>query len=161
MAKIVVIAVLATLSSLCANGAHAQDTAEAAAATSAASTTAHATPAPTFNTPLPAGQSSPHLLARTGPPPEEINRKDFEDNAGDKAGKLLLRSEPSGAQVFLNHLLVGRTPMLMIVAPGNYKVDMRGPREAWGHGSVGVMPKETQTVVIKLNREYPSSITIQ
>lgn len=160
MAKIIFIAILATSSLLCSSVARAQDTAEAAATTSATSTAVHATQAPTFNATVPAGQGSPHLLARTGPPPEEINRKEFEDNAGDKAGKLLLRSEPSGAQVFVNHLLVGRTPMLMIVAPGNYKIDMRGARETWGHSSVGVMPRGTQTVAIKLNQEYPASITI-
>lgn len=103
---------------------------------------------------------SPHLMARTGPPLDEVNRRDFEDNAGEKAAKLLLRSVPSGAEIFINDLLVGRTPLLMVIAPGKYKIEMRGPRQELGHSTVGVMPKETQTVVINLNQRYPTSIAI-
>jgi PEGA domain len=104
--------------------------------------------------------TSPHLMARTGPPPDEVNRRDFEDNAGEKAGKLLLRSVPSGAEIFINDLLVGRTPLLMVIAPGKYKIEIRGTRQELGHSTVGVMPKETQTVVINLNQRYPASIAI-
>lgn len=103
--------------------------------------------------------SSPHLMARSGPPPDEVNRKDFEDNAGGRAGKLLLRSVPAGAEVFINDLLVGRTPMLMVIAPGKYRVEMRGPREESGHSSIGVLPKETQTVLINLNQRYPTTVS--
>ena len=103
--------------------------------------------------------ASPHLPVRTGPPPNEVNRKNFEDNAGENAGKLLLRSVPSGAEIFINDLLVGRTPMFLVIAPGKYKVDMRGPRAESGHSNVGVMPKETQTVVVNLTKRYPASVT--
>ena len=103
--------------------------------------------------------ASPHLMARTGPPPDEVNRKDFEDNAGNQAGKLLLRSTPAGAEIFINDRLVGRTPMLMVIAPGKYSVDMRGAREESGHSNIGVMPKETQTVLINLNQKYPASVS--
>jgi len=161
MGKIGAIAILATSTFLCSSVAHGQAVAEAAATTSTTSTAVHATKVPTFNVAVPTGQSSPHLMARTGPPPEEVNRKDFEDNAGDKAGKLLLRSEPSGAQIFLNDLLVGRTPLLIMVAPGKYKIEMRGARQSSGQKTIGVMSKETQTVVIKLNEVYPSSITLR
>jgi PEGA domain-containing protein len=105
--------------------------------------------------------SSPHLVAHSGPPPDEVNRKDFEDNAGDRAGKLLLRSVPTGAEVFINDLLVGRTPMLMVIAPGKYKVEMRGPRQESGHSSVGVLPKETQTVLINLSQRYPTTVSVR
>ena len=104
--------------------------------------------------------TSPHLMAPTGPPPDEVNRRDFEDNAGERAGKLLLRSVPNGAEIFINDLLVGRTPLLMVIAPGKYKIEMRGPRQELGHSTVGVMPKQTQTVVINLNQRYPTSIAI-
>ena len=114
---------------------------------------------PTSTLASPANGSSPHLVARTGPPPDEVNRKDFEDNAGEKAGKLLLRSVPTGADIFVNDRLVGRTPLLMVVAPGKYKIDMRGPREGFGHSTVGVMPKETETVVINLSQRYPISVS--
>lgn len=105
--------------------------------------------------------TSPHLVERTGPPADEKNRQDFEDNAGEKAGKLLLRSEPSGAEIFINDLLVGRTPLLMVIAPGKYKIDMRGPRQETKQSIVGVMAKETQTVVVRLSQRYPASVAIR
>jgi hypothetical protein len=98
-------------------------------------------------------------MARTGPSPEEVNRKGFEDNAGQTAGKLLLRSVPSGADIFVNDLLVGHTPLLMVIAPGKYEIEMRGPRQESGHSTAGVMPKETETVVINLNQRYPAKIS--
>lgn len=127
---------------------------------------------PTFSLSSPAKQSapppnagkptsSPHLLERTGPPPDEVNRKEFEDNAGEKAGKLLLRSVPSGADIFIDGLLVGQTPLLMVIAPGPYKIEMRGARADSGHANVGVMPKETQTVEIPLKQRYPSNISLR
>jgi hypothetical protein len=103
---------------------------------------------------------SPHLTAPTGSPTEDVNRQQFEDRAGNDAGKLLLRSTPSGAEIFINDLPVGQTPLLMIVAPGKYKIDMRGQRQEYGHSTVGIMRKETQTVVLRLNQRYPTSIAI-
>lgn len=105
--------------------------------------------------------SSPHLLTRTGPSPSEVNRKDLEDNAGENAGRVLLRSVPSGAEIFINDLLVGQAPLLLVIAPGKYKVEMRGPREETGHSIIGVLPKETQTVVINLKQKYPSSVSVR
>jgi PEGA domain len=175
MRRIYNVAMLVALLGLAAHSAQGQDTAEAAAATANSSTAASAVKLPTVtipkagspgSSPVPLANpaspgSSPHLLARTGPPADEVNRKDFEDNAGDKAGKLFLRSVPSGAEIFVNDLLVGRTPLLMVIAPGKYKIDMRGPRQESGHSTAGVMPKETQTVVINLNQRYPASISVR
>jgi len=142
--------------------ARGQDIAEAGALTSHSTMAANTLKVPTTNTPTPVTQgSSPHLLARTGPPVDEVNRKDFEDNAGEKAGKMLLRSVPTGAEIFVNNLLVGRAPLLMVVAPGKYEISMRGSRDATGRGIVGVMPKETQTVVINLTQKYPNSIKMR
>jgi hypothetical protein len=103
---------------------------------------------------------SQHLAAPIGPPPEDLNRKSFEDKAGQNAGKLLLRSVPTGADVYVNHLPVGQTPLLMIVAPGQYKIEMRGSRQESGHSTVGVLPKDTQTLVLTLNQRYPTTITL-
>jgi hypothetical protein len=113
-------------------------------------------------TPSPAKQQipSPHLAARSGPPSEDVNRQSFEDKAGQNGGKLLLRSTPNGAEIFIDDLPVGRTPLLMIITPGKYKIDMRGPRQESGHSTIGVAPNETQTVVLNLNPRYPTSITI-
>jgi PEGA domain len=107
------------------------------------------------------GGAGPNLIAPVGPPPDVANRKQFEENAGRQGGKLLLRSVPSGAEIFINHLFVGHTPLLMFIAPGKYDIDMRGSREDSGHRTVGVVPKETQSVVIDLNQRYPSSVSIR
>jgi len=84
----------------------------------------------------------------------------FEEKAGEDAGKLLLRSTPSGAEIFIDDQRVGRTPLLMIISPGKYKIDMLGLRQESGHVTVGVAPKETQTVLINLNPRYPTKITM-
>src|SRR5216684_3027137 len=103
------------------HSALAQDAAEAAAATSSsgiAASGAKAAPLPGIN---PQPSSSPHLVAREGPAPDELNRKEFEESAGRDAGKLLMRSTPTGAQVFVNGRMVGKAPLLLILAPGKYK----------------------------------------
>ena len=154
---------LLTILGLLASSAHTsrgQDLAEAAAtySNSGVATQSSKAIAPTLASPAKASPS-PHLLERTGPPPSEINRKEFEDNAGENAAKLLLRSVPDGAEIFINDLLVGRTPLLMVISPGKYKIAMRGPREETGHATVGLLPKETQSVVINLTRRYPAKVS--
>jgi len=164
MRRICNVMMLLGLFGLSPHGARAQDVAESAAMNSYSTIAAQSakSPSPPLTMTSPVKQStSPHLMARTGPPPEEVNRKEFQDNAGENAGKLLLRSVPSGADIFINELLVGRTPLLMVIAPGKYTIDMRGPRQESGRSTVGVVPKETQTIVINLNPRYPTSISIR
>ncbi|MGH9734939.1 MAG: PEGA domain-containing protein [Candidatus Acidiferrales bacterium] len=103
-------------------------------------------------------ESSAFMVARKGPPTEEVNRKDLEENAGPNAGKLFLRSVPSGASIFINGRLVGQTPILLVAAPGKYRIDMRGPRQESGTKRVGLIAKDTQTVTIFLTQRYPSQI---
>jgi hypothetical protein len=104
--------------------------------------------------------TSPNLIASTGVPPAEVNRKALESGSGQHPAKMLFRSVPANAEVFVNDLTVGRTPLLLVVAPGTYKVGMRGERQEWGDETVGVMPDETQVVLIHLRSRYPSSITL-
>ncbi|HLW83954.1 MAG TPA: PEGA domain-containing protein [Candidatus Sulfotelmatobacter sp.] len=156
------IAVLAVLVGAGAWSLHAQAVAEAAAATSNSSMAAQTMKVPPPKLASPAKDNkSAYMIARSGPSEEEINRKDLEDNAGPNAGKLLLRSVPTGADIFINGRLVGKTPLLMVVAPGKYKIAMRGSRQDEGQKLIGLMPKETQTVVITLKERYPSSIVIR
>jgi len=153
-------AVLVALLALAAYTSRAQDIAESAAVTSHSSTIANTAKVPSHATAKPEKEiPSPHLTVPTGPSPEEVNRKSFEGRAGETAGKLLLRSVPSGAEVFVNDLPVGRTPLLMIIAPGKYEIDMRGPRQESGHMTAGVMPKETETIAINLSQRYPAKIS--
>jgi len=155
------VAVLVGLLVLGAHDARAQAMAEAGMATSRSSVAGASAlaPPPVMTPPAPPVKSA-HLAARTGAPPDQTNRRDFEGNAGEKAGKLLFRSTPSGAEVFINGLVVGRTPLLMTIAPGKYTVEMRGARQESGRSVIGLLPNETQTVLIKLNPRYPSSIQL-
>lgn len=106
-------------------------------------------------------KGSGNLIAPSGPPRDEVNRRHFERYAGKEAGRVLFRSVPTGASIFVNHLLVGQTPLLMFLAPGKYEVRMRGARQESGHRTVGVMSNETQTVLINLRQRYPSSVSLR
>jgi len=105
------------------------------------------------------GTSGP-LIAPSGPAADKVNRKKFEENAGKDAGKVLLRSVPNGASIFLNHMLVGDTPLLLFLAPGRYDVEMRGPRQQSGHRVLTVTAKQTQAIVIDLSERYPPSVSL-
>jgi hypothetical protein len=138
-----------------------QAAAEAAAATSSsgiAASGAKAAPVPGIN---PQPSSSPHLVAREGPAPDELNRKEFEESAGRDAGKLLMRSTPTGAQVFVNGRMVGKAPLLLILAPGKYRVEMRGQRQNYGEVTVGLLPNHTQEVALTLAPLYPTRVSIR
>lgn len=101
------------------------------------------------------------LTAPSGPPPDEVNRKIFEENAGKDAGKVLFRSVPSGASIFLDHRFVGKTPLLLFLAPAKYEVEMRGARQASGHRVLTVASKRSQAMVIDMNQRYPSSVSLR
>jgi PEGA domain len=102
---------------------------------------------------------SAHVADSGGPPADEANRKALEQRAGSDGGKLLLRSVPNGAQVFVDGAFVGRTPLLLIVAPGKYKIQMRGQREAFAERAVELAAKETQEIALTLAARYPEHVT--
>jgi PEGA domain len=138
------------------------DAATSAAGAGVTATTDAKKPGPvTLATPVApsSGGSSPHLIAHDGPPAEEVNRKELEEHAGRDAGKLLLRSTPPGAQIFINGSVVGHTPLLIMVAPGKYTVEMRGGRDDVAQRIVGLMANETQEITLKLASPYRANIT--
>ena len=103
--------------------------------------------------------SSPFLTVPAGPPIDETNRKALEQRAGKDAGKLLLQSIPSEAQIDIDGNMVGRTPLLLIIPPGKYKVEMRGAREEFGERLVELLPNETQKIALTLAVHYPAGAT--
>lgn len=103
--------------------------------------------------------ASSHLVAPSGPPADEANRKALEDQAGPDAGKLMLHSVPSGAQIFINGKFVGRTPLLLVVQPGKYKLEMRGQRQDYGKRNIGLLPHETQDIIVTLGALYPGRVS--
>jgi len=102
-----------------------------------------------------------HLVARTGEPIDVINRRALEERAGKDAAKLLLRSVPNGAQVWIHGELVGSTPLLLILAPGNYQVEMRGPQMEFGQAKVDLLPQEKRELVMILEQRYPAHVRLR
>jgi PEGA domain-containing protein len=105
------------------------------------------------------GAASPHLIASSGPPPDETNRKALESTAGKDASKLLLRASPVEAQVWIDGKIVGKTPMLLVLAPGKYQIEMRGSRGQTGKSSLALLPRETRELAVKLDQLYPARVT--
>jgi PEGA domain len=141
----------------------AQAVVEAAGATSVSATAAAGASQLGFSAPaLPESKNkSPHLAVQSGPPPEVANRQALEQRAGKDAGKLLLRSVPSAAQVWIDGAFVGNTPMLLILAPGKYQVEVRGHRSERATRSVDLLPHETREVALTLAVRYPTRVTVR
>lgn len=89
------------------------------------------------------------------------NRKALEQRAGKKAAKLMLRSSPTNAYVKIDGKPVGRTPILLIVAPGQYDVTMNGKRMDHAERKVDLLPKETREYSLTLKQQYPTQVKIQ
>lgn len=89
------------------------------------------------------------------------NRKALEEHAGKKPAKLMLRSSPTDAYVKINGKPVGRTPILLIVAPGQYSVTMDGKRMEHAERKVDLLPKETREYSLTLKQLYPTQVEVQ
>ena len=147
---------------LCLQPANAQALAETAGATSASAGTTAAV-AKTFNFPASKNEGAPgasqHLQASAGPPPQVVNRRALEEHAGRDASKLLIRSTPPASQVWIDDKFVGNTPMLLVLAPGKYRVSFRGSRMESGEQSVDLLPRETRDLALSLSAHYPTKVT--
>ena len=56
---------------------------------------------------------------------------------------------------------VGKTPLLLVVQPGVYVVEMEGgPRMAYGRRQVDLLPKEARELLLELQPRYPTSISL-
>jgi hypothetical protein len=145
-----------------AGSASGQAVAEAAGATSVSSAVAGSAKGatmPKFPGTASAAASSPHLVVSPGPAPEETNRKALEERAGKDAAKLLLRGAPVQAQIWVDGKLVGKTPLLLVLSPGKYQIEMRGSRGQTGKCSVDLLPRETREMTVKLELLYPGRVT--
>ena len=138
----------------------AQAAAETAGATSVTNSVTVAAPKTTVVPPAQAkpATSSPHITAAMSASSPEANRADLEAKAGQNAARLLLRSTPSRAQVWIDGKAVGATPLLLIIAPGKYKIELRGTKQEYAERECALLPKETQEVVMNLQKMYPSRV---
>ena len=134
----------------------AQALAEAAGANASSATSAMSAPKilPKALPTPPTASGSPSLPISRGPSVDEVNRKALELHAGKDAAKLLLQSVPSEAMITIDGSFVGRTPLLLIVPPGKYKVGMRGQRQESAERQIELRPNETQRVALTLATYY-------
>jgi PEGA domain len=116
-----------------------------------------ATPAATAQDPA----KPQHLAAPLGRPSELVNRQALERNAGKNPCKLLLRSTPAAAQVFVDGAFVGNSPVELVVAPGKYQIEMKGQRMDSAQRAVDLLPRETREVALSLTARYPTHVTAQ
>ena len=150
------------LASILNRPSRAQSAAESAGASSVASATTASQP----NQPKPSGSATgeptkpQHVAAPSGPPPEVLNRQALEQHAGKNACKLLLRSTPNAAQVYVDGAFVGESPLLLIVPPGKYQIEMRGRRLEFGERAVDLLPRETREVALSLTSRYPTRVAV-
>jgi PEGA domain len=133
----------------------AQGKTDSTPSTSGGTSAAGATSSPTAN--AKAQAKSPYITASDGAV-DAANRKALEENAGPQGGKLLIRSVPTGARAFVDDNYVGHTPLLLIVAPGKYKIQVQGTAEDSGKTTVELGPKETRQVALTLTARYPNHV---
>jgi PEGA domain len=91
----------------------------------------------------------------------EANRQALEGHPGKDAGKLMLRSVPAQAYVRINGKIVGRTPLLLVIPPGQYKLAMDGTRMEHVEREVDLLPHETREYSLTLKPLYPTQVEVK
>ena len=104
--------------------------------------------------------TSAHLPMRAVADPVGDNRRALEAKAGKDGAKLMLRSAPNGATVWINGKEVGATPLLLVVPPGAYKVEMYSVQRESSRKQVDLLPKETREVLLTLASRYPTHVEL-
>jgi hypothetical protein len=143
--------------------AHVQATSETAAARSVSgANSSEAKPVPLSASPA---ESHPNgytqLNAGSNPTTATLNRQILGREAGRDAAKLLLRSEPSGAQAWIDGLFIGKTPVLLLLAPGKHRIEIYGPRQKFASRALELLPRETSDVAVKLTVRYPTNVIVR
>ena len=88
------------------------------------------------------------------------NRRALEVRAGKDAAKLMLRSAPNRAWVWIDGKEVGMTPLQLVVAPGIHKVEMKGRQMDFSRKQVDLHAKETREVLLTLEPLYPTHVEL-
>jgi hypothetical protein len=104
---------------------------------------------------------SKHLTTGSRSTTAALNRRILERQAGRNAGKLLLRSEPSGAQARIDGLFIGKTPILLLLAPGKHRIEINGPRQKYASRVMEILPRETRDVAMELTVRYPTNVLVR
>jgi len=118
-------------------------------------------PKPSAARPSAANKSGTYLIIATSPAADVVNRHALEQEAGKDAGKLLVRSLPTAARVWINGKFVGTTPLLLIVPPGKYHLELQGKRLDSSEQDIGLLPRETRKIAVPLRARYPTRVSIR
>lgn len=103
---------------------------------------------------------SAHLPVGAGEDFVGANRRALEAKAGKDGAKLMLRSSPVGASVWIDGKVIGKTPLLVVVAPGVYQVEMQATQMVSAHQQVDLLPKEAREVLLTLASRYPARVAL-
>ena len=103
---------------------------------------------------------SAHLPLREAEDVVGGNRRALEAKAGKDAAKVMLRSQPDGAWVMIDGKEVGKTPLLLILAPGLYKIEMQVTQRESSQRQIDLLPKETREVLLTLPARYPNRLAV-
>ena len=103
---------------------------------------------------------SAHLPLREAEDVVGGNRRALEAKAGKDAAKVMLRSEPDGAWVMINGKGVGKTPLLLVLAPGVYRVEMNITQREPSQRQIDLLPKEKREVLLTLPARYPNRLEV-
>jgi len=141
--------------------AFAQAAAEYGSVTSkAAAAAAKAKPLAPSLTP-PAQPPSAHLPVQSAEAAAVANCRALKERAGPDAAKLSLRSVPDHAQVWIDTLFVGATPLELAVAPGTHQLEMRGVGMESARQKVELLPKQSLQVTVSLKPYYRNKISLR
>ena len=141
--------------------AHSQAASDAAASSVIESNSAESKP------PISRARAESHLSeaahsnADASPTTASLHRQILENKAGQDAGKLLLRSEPSGAHVWIDGLFIGETPLLLFLAPGKHRMEIHGPRQKFALRVLELSPREVSDLAVKLTVRYPTNVILR
>ena len=133
-----------------------------------AAATVKTPPVPSLH--LPSGAPNANTKLKSGPIATatpttgtiaDMNRKFFEDHSGANAGELSLQSAPDHAQVWVDEMFVGVTPLALKLAPGEHRVFASGANKAGSVREFVLAPKQTQSIDLTLKSSYQGLITIQ
>lgn len=108
-----------------------------------------------------AAPASAHMPVRTGEAVAAANCRTLQERAGAEGAKVALRSTPDRAQVWMDGLFVGSTPLELTLAPGRHQVEMREATTEMSRQTVELQPKQSREVSLTLKLLYPHKISLR
>ena len=84
-----------------------------------------------------------------------------EDQPVTGPGKLLVRSTPTGALVWIDGKPAGKTPLLVALDAGKYQIELRGSRMATAKQEIVLKPNESRKLLLQLKPRYPRQVKLR